>query len=258
MKTLVLTGYDDAYAPLGDLTAPRMLAYASDHNYDFQCFRDCPSGIESSWHKIEMVLNALTYYERVFWIDADIMITNPTISHDYRNGFFASLDWGVDATRSEHFSAGAFVICRDTGQMLAEVMRQHEHCVSLGMWEQQPMRELYQRYEHSMHILPRRTLNAVAPEVHPSAPEPWQPGDWAVHFTMLPIADRVDLFRKYKRMILDPIVLEKISDIESKMHKIKGEPCGRFARDCSNPKHEEYFNLTIERDRLRSGNHEAT
>lgn len=43
----------------------------------------------------------------------------------------------------------------------------------------------------------RRMLNAVPDEVSPgNVPEPWQPGDFAAHITMVPIEERVRIFHE--------------------------------------------------------------
>ena len=43
----------------------------------------------------------------------------------------------------------------------------------------------------------RNVFCAVPDEVSPgNVVEPWQPGDFAAHLTMLPIAERVELFHE--------------------------------------------------------------
>lgn len=196
MKTLLLTGYNDQFAPLGDLTAPRMLAYAGKHGYDFKCFRHPGKAIEATWHKVQATLDGLLHYERVLWIDADMLITNFTIKHDYESGLHVSQDWGKDAISAEHFSAGAYVICQDAADIFSEVLAMEDDLIAKGIWEQQPIRDQYDAYRRKMTIHPRRTFNAIHPEIHPDVVDPWQPGDWACHFTMVPLEDRVRLCKE--------------------------------------------------------------
>ncbi len=196
MKTLVLTGYNDAFAPLGDLTAPRILAYARRHGYDFKCFHHKGTGLETSWHRVQATLDGLIHYERVLWIDADMLITNDAISQNYTSGFNASLDWGKDATEWSHFSTGAYMICQDAADIFSEVLGREEECIAKGIWEQQPIRDQYENYKHLVKIHLQRIFNSVHPNVHPDVTNPWKPGDWACHFTMIPLEDRVRLCKE--------------------------------------------------------------
>jgi len=48
-----------------------------------------------------------------------------------------------------------------------------------------------------INIMQRRYFNAVPDDVCPGkVPEPWQPGDFAAHLTMLPIEERIALANK--------------------------------------------------------------
>jgi len=48
----------------------------------------------------------------------------------------------------------------------------------------------------------RRMFNAVPDEVSPgNVVEPWQPGDFAAHLTMLPVEQRVALFHEISRRV---------------------------------------------------------
>lgn len=196
MTTLLLTGYNDQFAPLGDLTAPRMLAYAGKHGYDFKCFRHPGSGIASSWHKVQATLDGLLHYERVLWVDADMLITNDEITHDYDWGFHASMDWGKDATHPQHFSTGAYVICGEAANIFEDVVALKDELLEQGIWEQQPIRDTFHWASSGMKIHDRREFNAVHPAIHPDIVDPWQPGDWACHFTMVPLEVRVRLCKE--------------------------------------------------------------
>lgn len=196
MKTLLLTGYNDTFAPLGELTAPRMLHYASLCGYDFHCFRLNGTPLEATWQKVGETRRGLLTHERVLWLDADQVVTNFTIRHEQTKGFHASLDWGVDATAAHHFSAGAYLACRDAIAIFAELLDVQEVCIGRGEWEQEPLRRLYEHYHSLITIHERRRFNAVHPDVHPTVVSPWQPGDWCAHLTMVPLPERVRLFHK--------------------------------------------------------------
>ena len=196
MTTLLLTGYNDHFAPLGDLTAPVMLSYAGKCGYDFKCFRHPGSAIEATWHKIQATLDGLAHYDRVLWIDADILITNDTIRHEYDSGLHFSLDWGRDATERRHFSAGCYLICRNAASMFSEVVAVQEEMMCKGEWEQEPLRANYFRHKKLVTIHNRRVFGSVPSGVHESVVDPWQPGDWAAHFTMVPLEERVRMCKE--------------------------------------------------------------
>lgn len=205
MTTLVLTGYDDAMRELGDLTTPLMEAYAARHGFDFQCFRDF-QGLEAAyWRKIPKTIEAFSRgYGRVIWLDADQMVTNPAwVPLDEWIGFHASQDWGRDATAIEHFSMCGFVAGRDAIWLFDWIENNKAKYVNGPFPEQTPARHLYRDIQSteragSMTVHPRRVFNAVPIEVHETVVEPWKPGDWCAHLTMLAFPERVKLFHEIK------------------------------------------------------------
>jgi hypothetical protein len=202
MKTLLLTGYDDKMQELGDLTSPIMLAYASKHRMDFRCVRNFVLGEPAYWQKIPDVISALEMgYDRVIYMDADILVTNPSYFPPWSTGFHASRDWGVDAIGPECFSMCCFVAGRDSEYLFQWIENNKEKYINVPFPEQTPMRELYKTNKDIMTIHERRVFNSVPIEVHETAQEPWQPGDWICHLTMIPFEDRVKLLHKIKKKI---------------------------------------------------------
>lgn len=199
-KTLILTGYDGKFAPLGDLTTPLMLSYANRHRFDFLCVRTYPDGEPAYWHKVPRIVTAIEQgYDRVIWIDADMVVANPEYAPPWDKGFHASKDWGVDATTDEHFSMCCIIAGKDSVSLFRWLLNHKADWISKPFPEQAPMRHLYANHvaaKEIMKIHPRRVLNAVPIEVHASVVEPWQPGDWLCHLTMLSIEARVALFHK--------------------------------------------------------------
>lgn len=202
MTTLVLTGYDDAMRDLGDLTAPLMEAYAIRHGFGFRCFRDFPEREPPYWRKIPKIIQAFDEgYLRVIWLDADQLVTNPAwVPPDEWQGFHASQDWGRDATRPEHFSMCGILAGRDALWLFEGIESKKAQCINGPFPEQTPAREYYQ--DGVMTIHPRRVFNAVPIEVHETVVDPWQPGDFCAHLTMISIPDRVRLFHKIKSQAL--------------------------------------------------------
>lgn len=200
MKTLLLTGYDNKMKELGDLTSPLMLSYASKHGMDFRCVRDYPTNKPAYWQKMIDVLIAIDEgYEKIIWMDADIVVTNDSYVPPMSSGFHASLDWGSDATDESCFSMCCFVAYPDSRYLFQWVVDHEKEYINGDFPEQTPMRYLYKTNKHSMTTHPRRVFNSVPIEVHESAPEPWQAGDWLCHLTMIPFPERVKLFHIIKQ-----------------------------------------------------------
>ena len=82
--------------------------------------------------------------------------------------------------------------------------------------EQQPMRDVIRKrieglaiidkkpgepeWNGAINIHPPRFLNSVPNEVCPGkVVDPWRPGDFAAHLTMLPVEKRIELFHEIKK-----------------------------------------------------------
>jgi len=205
MKSLLLTGYDSAMAPIGDLTSPLMLAYASKHGMDFLCVRNYPADVRPYWEKLNLVLRAFDQgYDSVLWLDADQLITNPEVIPPSGAGFNASMDWGADAVDDSFFSMCGFVAKPESRFLFEWVLSQWLDYVDKDFPEQEPMRHLYResaRARSVMGICPRRVFNAVPREVSEGTVEPWEVGDFCAHLTHVPVERRVELFYEIKNQI---------------------------------------------------------
>jgi hypothetical protein len=71
MRTCIVSGSDERFAPLFAVTAPTHAAYAADLGYDYRAFRFRNEPWPPSWSKVPVLQSALEDYERVVWIDAD-------------------------------------------------------------------------------------------------------------------------------------------------------------------------------------------
>ena len=199
-RILILTGYDDAFAQIGDLTTPIKAAYAQRHGYEFLCSRRYQSGTHPSWQKLGLLLGLLPRYEWIFWMDADSVITNPELSVEgYLLGdarcagksFVASMDWAPPSP----WNAGHFLI-RNTPDMMRflDVCLWHERrWGNCEWWDQSAMQE--QMHPCDLALLPRRMLMAVPRACRDAAPEPWEPGDFIAHCTMDDQPARLEIIR---------------------------------------------------------------
>lgn len=196
MKTLLLTGYDDTFKPIGDLTAPLMQKYASRHGFDFLCARQYLPEIPASWQKVLHIGGTLFRYDRIICLDADQKVTNFDFEVPECIGFQASLDWGPDAVDNSFFSMGAFVVDQKCGAFMSYLLNCMGYRLNDPFWEQDSARDYYRAGTGGMTIHPRRVFNAVPLICQPEAVEPWQPGDWCAHITSRSIEDRVRIFHE--------------------------------------------------------------
>lgn len=211
MDVLILTGYDDAFAGIGDVTTPAKRAYAERHGYTFKCVRDYPTGVHPSWHKLQMLKDRIDSHDAIVWLDADSVITNPDINvMDLAAPTIltASQDWCAPLDEfpadAKGINFGNFILRNTprTRTWLSEAAKHTQFASrSTCCWEQDAvlkcMRELHW-FNAEVTRLPRRALNAVHPECElPSikAPDPWQPGDFLIHLTNVP--DRAAKARYY-------------------------------------------------------------
>lgn len=221
MKRVLFTGYNRQYEPLAMITVPRMSEYCTRHDYEFCCHTEPPPGLNIYWTGIARGLELLRQgYDRIMYLDVDQLITNrdkaPIIGAEY--GFYASRDWGEDATEPWHFSACGWIAHQDCIPMFAAVLAMEPAWRDDPFQEQGPWRAwVRERLEGQptvpnlgepnkpkieagfINIQPRRAFNAVPDEVCPGkVPEPWSPGDFAAHLTMLPMDERIKLANDFK------------------------------------------------------------
>lgn len=220
MKSVLYTGHDESYQPLADMTVPLMREWAVRHRIDFREFIEPPDGLNIFWTGVARGLELLRDgYERVMYLDVDQMITHPiqSLANLPPFGFHCSKDWGSDATETWQFSACGWIAHRDCISMLVDVMAMEPEWRDKPFQEQGPWQEWMRKRHDGMlwfetpetpetparrthwragvSIHPRRTFNAVPDQVCPGkVPDPWQPGDFAAHLTMVDLPRRIEIF----------------------------------------------------------------
>lgn len=214
MKTLLYTGYDEAYEKLAEITVPRMSQYAYDHGYDSKFYtepiRDIPNGIY--WTGVFGAMEAFKDgYERAIYLDADQLITNNAHKlPEWTFGFHASKDWGNDAVEPWQFSACGMVFHHDCAAFLRMVIQLEPEFRDKPFPEQGPMQHIVkgtvdettiemnkEGFVGAFNIHPRKVFNCVPDQVCPGAvPEPWKPGDFAAHLTMRSMEDRIRIAKE--------------------------------------------------------------
>jgi len=193
MSVSILTGYDDSFAHIGDITTPAKKLYASRYFYNFECVRRFEPSTHPSWQKLRLIyerFNSLAQiYDWIFWMDADGVLTNPDLSVEshifncpwYKGeDFIASIDW----SEGSPWNAGHFLI-KNTHEMrefIKACLWHEEEWGNRAFWDQSAMQDHIR--PNLMALLPRRKLMAVPRACRDAAPEPWEPGDFIAHCTM--------------------------------------------------------------------------
>lgn len=201
MKTLLYTGYDGPYDELASITMPRMRNYAERHGYGFRVYvgssLDVPNGIY--WTGVCGALEAFKCgYDRAIYLDVDQLVTNYSYEMpQFLYAFNVSRDWGEDAVEPWHFSMCGFVATPEIKSILDAALAMEPEWRDKPFPEQGPMQWIEETMSPILiKTYPRRFFNAVPEQVCPGhVPEPWQPGDWCAHLTMLPVEERVKLAR---------------------------------------------------------------
>jgi hypothetical protein len=207
MKTILYTGYDEAYKPLADLTVPLMAEYAERHGMKFFAYSIAPAHLNTYWTGVARGLELLIDDEpdRVIYLDVDQMVTNPDFlidGHIFEHGFHVPRDWGNDAKEMDA-SACCLILYQDCIPLLEEILALEPEYRDKPFQEQAPMRQvLQQRMDtHPIYIHTRKPLNCVPDQVCPGkVPEPWQPGDFAAHITMVSLERRIEIFHELRNV----------------------------------------------------------
>jgi lipopolysaccharide biosynthesis glycosyltransferase len=75
MSDLLLTGYSGKeYRIMSYYTMPLIEKYAKQHNAEFGCMNLYDPNVPPAWMKVINIINALEKYEKVLWLDCDIVI----------------------------------------------------------------------------------------------------------------------------------------------------------------------------------------
>ncbi|MDE1170989.1 MAG: hypothetical protein PW734_07255 [Verrucomicrobium sp.] len=185
--------------------------YCRDHGYDYIDMEMEPNWVHRplSWYKLPLLFRLMQAgYERLLVIDADAMITNPSVRLE---PFFERLDAEgkamLAAEEDGGVNCGVFFLrkCPQAVRLL-DLMWLHDMDVRHGHWEQRALRELLNNYRAVHDVLAvadGRAFNSFPPERVESFSEAfdqrnsWQPGDFICHFSGIR-GDRLpELIRQY-------------------------------------------------------------
>jgi hypothetical protein len=74
MKSIVLTGWTgDLFSQISSYTVPLIKAYSQLQGFEFESY-DLAGERPPSWHKVAFLMKALRDYDKVIWIDSDVVV----------------------------------------------------------------------------------------------------------------------------------------------------------------------------------------
>ncbi len=193
---MVCIGKD--YAKTVEIGTQSKLDYCRVHGYNMAVLEEMPYRYDRApaWLKIPLLFRLMQLgYSRVFYLDADTVITNPDVSLE---AFFARLE---QANRHLMLSEDMFTLntgsflMRKTWQSLTliDLIYETDAEVDHGFWEQQALIHLVEQnpiVRTLLYLEPdSRQFNAMPFDGPPSSQWPsdylkyaWQPGDFICHF----------------------------------------------------------------------------
>ena len=209
MKPLILTGYTSHIKEIAKLCLPSKRQWADRQKHelvvltdeDFPRERGHPSFQKLFWIRQFLAGRG----EPVIWLDADVMICNPSVFPSYLlptppDFMRASLDYN-DAGRPPHkaWSAGntAWMPTPEALAWLDQAMKD-EGARWGGLWDQDALQAC--QPDEGVCVSPPRYMNAVHPNF--GLPASWQPGDFLIHFTGIAPEDRAAEARKFVEQYL--------------------------------------------------------
>jgi mannan polymerase II complex MNN10 subunit len=197
----VFTFHDSLFQPVADITVPVLRAYCERHGYPLTVATERLSTQRIVWDKIPLLLENLHENNWSFFIDSDVLITNPMLKLEeflidvpIQSDFVLSHDMngpnlGVFFVRN---SVAARVILSDAWHMrdradigseqhaIVEAMRDCERCLVTHVPQKR-----FNSYAYEDYDMPATTEGN------------WTPGDFAMHLPGMTVEKRVEVFRKY-------------------------------------------------------------
>jgi hypothetical protein len=195
-RVTMLTAYDDALAPLGEISRGNKAAYCGRHGYRFVCRT---SGFDSerpsSWSKIRFVRAELDHADWVFWSDADSLVMNSALRlTDFIDD---SVELVLSADPYHGINAGCFFV-RNSSWARAFLDRVYARTEFLHhpWWENAALIALYEEdaeVRRHVAVVPNKLFNG-----YPYEGGNYEAGDFMIHLPGL--ANRAAALRNYAAM----------------------------------------------------------
>jgi len=224
-RVLVITGTTDIntdpslgeplFKDVFDTTFSSKTNYVKMHNYDLLSLNGFGKDFfgryrenEIGFLRIVKVFNMIEEYDYVMWIDADAMITNPSMPIENfeinESVFYCSYDWAGKYT----LNTGNFILKKTVNTKLF-IDAFYSISKQLNMPEEQAtINFMYfnTEFKSMIKVLDHSFLNAVPSadivkkeiwNTKPKPPFPWKENDFLVHATGLPNSERIRIFNTY-------------------------------------------------------------
>lgn len=215
-NTLVITSSPSAWQDLAEVTCRHMKAWCDRHDYTFYAdvsdLRDRTSAGQMvdirGFVKMSLFLHFLPKYDRVVWLDSDMILTDIGPSID-------DLTWGAPQDLIlpyEHNGINATVIVMRSNERTYDFTWAVENTgrklfLSHDWKEMEAMRYFLMTppYEDMVTYISAKRLCPILHTEYIDAGLParvaekygWEEGDWALHLSALNIERRVELAREY-------------------------------------------------------------
>ncbi len=231
MKGIVITSFPPSWKELADITTATHKRWALRHGYAY--YADCSDvsapARSPEWGKgadgyiplrgfikLDLMLHFLNpescreQYDRVIWLDADLMITNDNIPP---SRWTDATDAGVIVPFDFNSHNATVMIAQNTKLVYDFLWASNNAGRTMFLkhdWaEMWAMREfsLMPPYTNILHHVSIKELCALLPGVYlPALPArvsagyEWEQGDFACHLAALPLARRIELAKSFKEI----------------------------------------------------------
>lgn len=74
IRKALVTGANEAFREVIEVTEPAMIRYAKTHGYEFYRIDEDTEGRVASWMKVPALRRLIRHYDAILWVDADVVI----------------------------------------------------------------------------------------------------------------------------------------------------------------------------------------
>lgn len=190
IKIAIVTGYDEGYAQLGNVSSQNHAAYAAHCGYDLHIHRQgFDTNRPASWSKILFFQQHLDHYDWLFWIDTDALFMRKDIRIesfiDRRNCLFLEAE-----------NAGVFLLrCGYWAEKFLNCVWEQTQFINHHWWEGQAISHLLRTQQWVRDYrkeMPPHSFNCFYD---------YKEGDFVLHLAGVgpTLEDRAKLLQKYAR-----------------------------------------------------------
>lgn len=154
---IIISGYTPSYQEIGEISSRLIIEYCTKWQFDCRIRTDFDESREPSWSKIKFLLEDISNYQWLMWIDADACINR--MDFDVRELCQKELNISKDIYS---INCGVFIV--RGSEYMADVLREVWITPGDGCWEQIAMRTVldrnYKDLQANVHYIPQKLLNA--------------------------------------------------------------------------------------------------